>query len=37
MTCPMCSEQNCKNTKMWWAKATGYLDQQQAKIKAAAS
>jgi len=29
MTCPMCTEQSCKQAKMWWAKATGYLEQQQ--------
>jgi len=31
MTCPMCTEQTCKSAKMWWAKATGYLDQQHTK------
>jgi len=34
MTCPMCTEKSCKSTKMWWAKATGYLDQQQEKLRA---
>lgn len=29
MTCPMCTDQSCKTSKMWWAKATGYLDQQE--------
>jgi len=29
MTCPMCTEQSCKTCKMWWAKATGYLDKQK--------
>jgi len=29
MTCPMCTEQSCKSAKMWWAKATGYLDRQK--------
>jgi len=28
MTCPMCTDQSCKTSKMWWAKATGYLDHQ---------
>ena len=37
MTCPMCTEETCKNAKMWWAKATGYLDSQQKKAKAASS
>jgi len=37
MTCPMCTEQTCKNAKMWWAKATGYLDIQQKKAKATSS
>lgn len=26
MQCPMCTEQTCKNTKMWFAKATGALN-----------
>lgn len=34
MTCPMCTEQTCKSAKMWWAKATGYLEQEQQKFKA---
>ena len=34
MTCPMCTEQTCKSAKMWWAKATGYLEQEQQKLKA---
>ena len=37
MTCPMCTEQTCKSAKMWWAKATGYLDQQQKKNAQATS
>ena len=37
MTCPMCTEQTCKSAKMWWAKATGYLDQQQQKKAQATS
>lgn len=37
MTCPMCTEETCKNAKMWWAKATGYLDSQQKKAKATSS
>ena len=37
MTCPMCTEETCKNAKMWWAKATGYLESQQKKAKAISS
>ena len=25
MTCPMCKEQSCKETKMWWAKVGLWL------------
>jgi len=37
MTCPMCTEQSCKQTKMWWAKVTGHLEKQNATAKVAAS
>lgn len=37
MTCPMCTDPSCRTSKMWWAKATGYLDQQQKKKTTAVS
>jgi len=29
MTCPMCTDPSCRTSKMWWAKATGFLDEKQ--------
>jgi len=34
MTCPMCTDPSCNDAKMWWARTTGFIQQQKERIAA---